>query len=635
MFAAQSSGHVVGGLIAELAQPVGHAAGVLAGLLRTTGRIPAEIVAAVDRTFSDSASNLEGAMLWFAGATALIGLVPWIKVASRNRFPAPRGINAAAALAFDLVEAALIVAVATGAAVALSPLGGEGSFAIALIWALVRFRLGLLMVDVLLRADESDLRLLLIDDSSARRVRRWIGSSFAVGIGFIAVVPVLLNNGMPLPEARAAALFSGTAACMLALFAILSLSRALQFSRMNVVAAGGVLLLVWLAWLAGVTSLRFEFYHAVMQYIRLAWGVTAIMLIVGRAEMASIGANGLDAERHRRLRLMLGAARRSLMVAGGAAAIAMAGPLGLFALLIDPDRSDLLARAMSIAAITLGAGYAAFEALGTWTRIRFPVERPAANESDEDVKEGSRLDTVLPIVAGALFFGTIVIAVLLALGELGINTGPLLAGAGVFGLALSFGSQAIVRDIISGLFFMSDDAFRAGEYIAVGAFKGRVEKISLRSMRLRHHNGQFHTLPYGQIGAVTNFSRDWATIKFNLKLARSTDVEHVRKVTKKVGLSLMDDPDIGGEFLLPLKMQGIAEVQESALSLRFKFTAKPTKPSYVHRQALKHLYEAFAREQIAFATHSVVVQPAPGSSDIKPNASNGAAAAHPSASAPA
>jgi len=142
-----------------------------------------------------------------------------------------------------------------------------------------------------------------------------------------------------------------------------------------------------------------------------------------------------------------------------------------------------------------------------------------------------------------------VLAVLIVLSRLGIDTAPLIAGAGVFGLAVSFGAQSLVRDIISGVFYMWDDAFRVGEYIDTGRLKGTVETLGIRSVKLRHQNGPLHTIPYGQLGAVTNLSRDFATIKFNLRFDPHTDIELVRKYYKnyceEIGISQDQLIDLG------------------------------------------------------------------------------------------
>ena len=148
----------------------------------------------------------------------------------------------------------------------------------------------------------------------------------------------------------------------------------------------------------------------------------------------------------------------------------------------------------------------------------------------------------------------------------------------MLGLAISFGSQTLVRDIVSGIFYLSDDAFRVGEYIDCGKAKGTVEGFTLRSIKLRHQNGQVYTIPFGQFGQITNFSRDWTTVKFNLRFARDTDIEKLRKVAKKIGVDMMEIPEIKAEILAPFKMQGIADIADNALLVRFKFTASPAIP---------------------------------------------------------
>ncbi|HVH78093.1 MAG TPA: mechanosensitive ion channel domain-containing protein, partial [Stellaceae bacterium] len=200
----------------------------------------------------------------------------------------------------------------------------------------------------------------------------------------------------------------------------------------------------------------------------------------------------------------------------------------------------------------------------------------------------------------------------IVLSRLGVDTAPLIAGAGVFGLALSFGSQSLVRDIISGLFYMWDDAFRVGEYIDTGRLKGTVETLGIRSVKLRHQNGPLHTIPYGQLGAVTNLSRDFATIKFNLRFVPGTDIELVRKATKQIGLAMQEDhPELAAEIMLPLKLQGVAEIADNAVVLRFKFTARPVKPSWVQREYLKRMVTVFAEKGINFASGALVLQTLP------------------------
>ena len=123
---------------------------------------------------------------------------------------------------------------------------------------------------------------------------------------------------------------------------------------------------------------------------------------------------------------------------------------------------------------------------------------------------------------------------MLVLSSLGVNIGPLIAGAGVVGIAIGFGAQTLVRDIVSGFFYLIDDAFRIGEYVVIDQIRGTVEKISVRSFQLRHHDGPVHTIPYGEIRSLTNWSRDWAIMKFELRIPFETDIEKVRKIIKQI-----------------------------------------------------------------------------------------------------
>lgn len=191
---------------------------------------------------------------------------------------------------------------------------------------------------------------------------------------------------------------------------------------------------------------------------------------------------------------------------------------------------------------------------------------------------------------------------------LGVNITPLLAGAGIIGLAIGFGAQTLVKDIISGMFFLIDDAFRKGEYIDIGDVKGTVEKISVRSMQLRHHNGPLNTVPFGEINFITNFSRDWVVMKLPLRLTYDTDAEKVRKMIKKLGQEMLEDPNLGPQFLQPLKSQGVIQMEDSAMIMRVKFMTKPGDQWVIRRTVFAKIRDLFEREGIKFAHREVTVR---------------------------
>jgi small-conductance mechanosensitive channel len=257
-----------------------------------------------------------------------------------------------------------------------------------------------------------------------------------------------------------------------------------------------------------------------------------------------------------------------------------------------------------------------------WQVIKIAINRhvppetldPLAAIEGEGMGQGrTRAETLLPLLKNFLFISIFVIAAMVILASLGVNVGPLLAGAGVVGLAVGFGAQTLVRDIFSGIFFLIDDSFRVGEYIDVGGAKGTVEGISIRSLRLRHQLGQIHTVPFGEIKQLTNFSRDWTIMKLELRLPFDTDLEQVRKIVKKVGQELLADEEMGPQFLQPLKSQGIHHLEDSCLIVRVKFMAKPTGEQFViRREVFRRLQEAFAKSGIRFAPRRVIVDAPPG-----------------------
>ena len=272
--------------------------------------------------------------------------------------------------------------------------------------------------------------------------------------------------------------------------------------------------------------------------------------------------------------------------------------------LFDPSIAGFAAttlRPIFRALVTLAIAWLVWSAIGGFLDERTPQRTGGPMEEDAAETGMSRLATLLPLIRNMLAIAIFFLGVVIALGDLGVDIGPLLAGAGVVGIALGFGAQALVRDVIAGLFFLIDDAFRFGEYIDTGRLKGTVEAISIRSLRLRHQNGQVHTIPFGQIQAVTNSSRDWAVIKFNLHIAPDSDLELVRKTVKQLGLALLEDPEIGADFIQPLKMQGVADVTQGAIMIRCKFTARPLRPSFLRRQAMRSIIDRFAAAGITFA----------------------------------
>jgi len=227
---------------------------------------------------------------------------------------------------------------------------------------------------------------------------------------------------------------------------------------------------------------------------------------------------------------------------------------------------------------------------------------------DEGGVGGSRLSTVLPLVIRFAQTSIIVMTLLISLGSIGVDTTPLLAGAGIVGLAIGFGAQKLVEDIVSGLFFLIDDAFRAGEYVNIEGTVGTVERISLRAMQLRHHRGAIHTIPYGEIPKITNYSRDWTIMKLTFTVPFETNLMKVKKIFKTIGQELMDIPEFADDFLSPFKSQGVIQVDDVGIVIRGKFMVKPGKQFMIRKEIFNRVQSEFEKNGIQFARKEVRVK---------------------------
>jgi moderate conductance mechanosensitive channel len=227
--------------------------------------------------------------------------------------------------------------------------------------------------------------------------------------------------------------------------------------------------------------------------------------------------------------------------------------------------------------------------------------------SADEAARRSRLRTLLPIFRNMLAVLVGAVAVLTVLSGLGVHIAPLIAGAGIFGVAIGFGSQTLVKDVLSGVFFMLDDAFRVGEYIQSGSYKGTVESFSLRSVKLRHHRGPVFTVPFGDLGAVQNMSRDWVIDKFLIRVPFDTDVKKVKKLLNVIGAELLQDPELAPQIIETVKMKGVEQFGDFGMELSFAFMAKPGHQSVVRRSAYTMIQQAFAENGINFAQPTVQV----------------------------
>ncbi len=211
-------------------------------------------------------------------------------------------------------------------------------------------------------------------------------------------------------------------------------------------------------------------------------------------------------------------------------------------------------------------------------------------DEDEILKRTKTLGSLL----GYVFMITIAsVAVVMILGELGIEIGPLLAAAGIVGLAIGFGSQRLVEDIISGFFILMEDQVRVGDYVQTAGKSGIVEKVSLKLTVLRDLAGNVHFIRNGKIDIVTNMTKEYSRYIFEIGVAYREDVDEVIQVIKEIDEDLRKDPNFNSLILEPMEVLGLDQFADSALIIKARTKTKPFKQWIVAREFNRRLKMKF------------------------------------------
>lgn len=223
------------------------------------------------------------------------------------------------------------------------------------------------------------------------------------------------------------------------------------------------------------------------------------------------------------------------------------------------------------------------------------------------------LALVLRSIASVLIW---TIAATMILGELGVNLGPLIAGAGIAGVAIGFGAQSLVKDFLSGIFMLVEDQYGVGDIIDVGDASGTVEAVSLRTTRIRSVDGTVWHVPNGTIDRVGNMSQQWARALLDVDVAYGTDVDEAQAVIKRVADSVYDDPEWRGRILEAPEVWGVESLGPDAISIRLVVKTRPGDQFPVMRELRRRLSEEFIDEgiEMPFPQRSVWVRRDQGSS---------------------
>ena len=208
----------------------------------------------------------------------------------------------------------------------------------------------------------------------------------------------------------------------------------------------------------------------------------------------------------------------------------------------------------------------------------------------------ARAQTMMPLIRNVLFVAIFIIALIVALANMGMNVTPLLAGAGVIGLAIGFGAQSLVADLITGLFIIIEDSLAIDDYVDVGGHLGTVEGLTIRTVRLRDIDGIVHTIPFSEIKSIKNYSREFGYAIFRVAIPYNMEIDDAIKLMREVGQKMRTDPLQRRNIWSPLELQGVESFESGSAILRARFKTAPIKQWEVSRafnlSLKRHLDEA-------------------------------------------
>jgi moderate conductance mechanosensitive channel len=504
-------------------------------------------------------------------------------------------------LAFAVLLLGTFAAGSMGTFLLFSWPASSGSMILGYLWATLVIRLIRTVSRFFLAPGAARLRLVPLTTRDAWFWHRWIGALTVIGaLGWQTIV-VLRSLGLP-PESvelLRQILLLALALCGIAIVWTspnsgtpgLPAPRRAAFR----VLVSFALLLVWLLFLtqAGKAAMSL-----------LAIGAVPVALYVSRNAAARV-TRGQWLRQNEDVSAVSAIADRCMQ-----AVVVVAAAFAL----IDIWQIDMASVASSETAMTrLGRG--TFEALVIllgadllWLVLRAVIDlrlsgtaSPIDDLDDEALRRRARIRTLLPVLRNFLFIFVLIIASLSALAAMGLQIGPLLAGAGVVGIAVGFGAQTLVRDVLSGVFFLLDDAFRVGELIESDGISGTVEAFSLRSVKLRHYKGQLHTVPFGDLKAITNYSRDWVNELVEVTIVHEADLERVERAIERVSGDVMRDPSLAGAVISAPGSIGVTAMNVEGIRIGIIVRTRPGRQFKVRAALFSRLKSAFDADGIRFS----------------------------------
>ena len=232
-------------------------------------------------------------------------------------------------------------------------------------------------------------------------------------------------------------------------------------------------------------------------------------------------------------------------------------------------------------------------------KVKNVLAKKTVNRKDEpDLEVEKRLNTLMGIVKKGVAIIIWALFIMIFLKKINIDIAPILAGAGIIGLAVGFGAQELVRDFITGFFILLENQIRTGDVAIINETGGLVEKIELRTITLRDLSGVVHIFQNGKINTVSNVTKDWSAMVFDIGVAYKEDLNKVMKLMKQVADGMMEDDDYKDNILEPMEIFGLDSFGDSALVVKGRIKTKPIQQWSIGREYRKRLKEVFDEHRI-------------------------------------
>ena len=295
---------------------------------------------------------------------------------------------------------------------------------------------------------------------------------------------------------------------------------------------------------------------------------------------------GLEKKANRYLAIVKKGAKVTILLAG-AGAVGQIWGIPVSGLIASPTGTLVILRAVAIA-FTVAVIAAIIEVNNTMAE-RLLKEKRRGRKKEVSQKQ----KTLIPVIQTAINIAAGFVGGIIVLERLGVNTTPILAGAGIIGLAVGFGSQTLVKDLISGLFILFEESIRVGDWAMVGTRGGSVESVGLRTVKLRDMNGTLHVISNSSIDSLSNFSKVFSRTLMDIGVAYREDVDEVIELLKELGETLQNDPEHGPNILEPIEIFGLDRFEDSAVIIRARFKTKPLKQWSIKRAYYRLMKRAF------------------------------------------